>query len=202
LDSNVLEEVPERGPRPAEPCKTIDSLEELRDALGGGIRIMTETLALLFYFAVFAGLVGAVGYLFVTRAKSHEAQLPAATPVSRDSLQKAEDLSGTYRLADLESLFGELAAREAWGVFAEIGFTTIHGSVSLAFNQDYVEVVPNSADMDCVARSVARHGLETVSEENEISAFFESPARRSESQPRWSKSWERSTLLERARWLR
>jgi hypothetical protein len=94
---------------------------------------MTGLFVGLCYLGVLALVVGCFVYLFVTRPPSRAGRPwegPSAPPArewappSAELANRAEALSGTYRLLDLERIFEQLGAIEAWGMVVELNFTT------------------------------------------------------------------------------
>jgi len=111
---------------------------------------MTEILYGLFYLAVLALVVGCLAYLFVTRDKRK------APP--RAAAKKASELSGSYRLSDLERILEQLAATEAWGMV-----TTAQEDIQMIVNPNAVELCAPSLeprDTDLFRRAARDAGLQ------------------------------------------
>ena len=109
---------------------------------------MMELLHWLFYLGVLALVAGFFAYLFVTRDQKKASRAGDDEPASpsRVSAKKAEALSGSYRLSDLESIFEQLAAIEAWGMVLELRFATAQEDVQMIVNRNEVELCAPSLD--------------------------------------------------------
>jgi predicted lipid-binding transport protein (Tim44 family) len=114
---------------------------------------MTGFLVGLCYLGVLALVVGCFVYLFVTRDQSpastgnqspvkppRERELP---PFSEDSVMKAEALSGSYRLSDLERIFEQLGAIGAWGMVLELNFAAAQEDLEMI----QMVVYPNEVEL-------------------------------------------------------
>ena len=120
---------------------------------------MTEVLFGLFLFGVIALVVGCFVYLHVTRDQSRPGQ---ALP-SRGMAKKATELSGSYRLSDLDSIFEQLGAIEAWGMFLELKLTTVREDIQMIVNRNEVELCssrPDPSDTDPFRRAAREVGLQ------------------------------------------
>jgi len=123
---------------------------------------MSELSCGLFFLGVLALVVGCFAYLFVTRDKSR-AGFNASVPPSRSVARKAKELSGSYRLSDLESIFDQLAATEAWGMVLELKFTTVQKFIQMIVNRNEVELCAPSLEpsgTDPFRRAAQEAGLE------------------------------------------
>jgi hypothetical protein len=109
---------------------------------------MMEYLHWLFYLGVLALVVGCFAYLFVTRDQSRVSRASNGEPasLSRASAKKAKALSGSYRLSDLESIFEQLAAIEAWGMVLELRFAAVQEDIQMIVNRNEVELCAPSLD--------------------------------------------------------
>jgi len=106
---------------------------------------MIEILAWLFYLGVFALVVGGLAYLFITREprdqrNASRSNSGTSAPPSKDLAERAEALSGRYRLSDLERIFEQLGKIEAWGMVFELRFTTVQEEIQMIVNRDQVEL--------------------------------------------------------------
>jgi hypothetical protein len=115
---------------------------------------MIEFLYWLFYLGVLALVVGCLAYLFVDRHQSRASRATdgEAAPLSRASAKKAEALSGSYRLSDLETILEQLGAIEAWGMVLELKFTAVQEDLQMIVNRNEVELCapslePNDTDL-------------------------------------------------------
>lgn len=95
----------------------------------------------LFYLGVLALVVGCFVYLFVNREPREVGRTDDREPerLSPETVKKAEELSGSYRLSDLERIFQQLGASEAWGVVLELRFTTVQEEIQMTVNRNEVE---------------------------------------------------------------
>jgi len=126
---------------------------------------MTELLASLFYLGVLALVGGCFAYLFATRnpRRASPAREVESEPPSRVSAEKAEALSGAYRLSDLESIFERLGALEAWGMVLELRFTTVQEEIQMIVNRNEVELCAPILDpsyTDRFRRAAGEEGLQ------------------------------------------
>lgn len=126
---------------------------------------MTEFLHGLFYLGVLGLVVGCLAYLFVTRDQSRGSRASdgESVPPSRSAAKKAKKLSGSYRLSDLESIFEQLGAIEAWGMVLEIRFTTVREDIQMVVNRNEVELCAPSlepGDTDLFRRAAREAGLQ------------------------------------------
>jgi hypothetical protein len=113
---------------------------------------MTEFLYGLFYLSVLALVAGCFAYFIVTRPRRGEDEPPgeqrrgsrvrdveSAAP-SRAVVKKAEGLSGSYRLSELERILEQLGAIEAWGMVLELKFMTVREDIQMVLNRNEVEL--------------------------------------------------------------
>ncbi|HEX7183228.1 MAG TPA: hypothetical protein VF756_15415 [Thermoanaerobaculia bacterium] len=126
---------------------------------------MMEFLYWLFYLGVLALVVGCLAYLFVTRdqRRASRARDSESAPPSRASVKKAEELSGSYRLSDLESIFEQLGAIEAWGMVLELKFRTAQEDIQMIVNRNEVELCAPSlepSDTDLFRQAAREAGLQ------------------------------------------
>lgn len=129
---------------------------------------MTGLLIGLFYLGMLALIVGCFVYLFVTRDESSVSPPGEGefTPPSRESAAKAEALSGSYRLSDLERIFEQIGATEAWGMVVELNFTTAPAdleSIQMIVLRNEVELCTPILDpsyTDPFRRAVSETGLQ------------------------------------------
>jgi hypothetical protein len=130
---------------------------------------MTGFLLGLFYLGVLALIVGCFAYLFVTRdrapvSQSKKREFP---PPSEDSILRAEALSGSYHLSDLERIFEQLGAIGAWGMVLELNFATVQEDlkmIQMILYPDEVELctpILNPWYTDPFRRAVSETGLQT-----------------------------------------
>lgn len=126
---------------------------------------MIESLYGLFYLGVLALVVGCLAYLFIARGKDRTSRpgedQPA--PPSRVAAKKAEQLSGSYRLSDLEGIFEQLATIEAWGMVLELKFTTVQADIQMIVNRNAVELCAPSldpSDTDLFRRAAKEAGIQ------------------------------------------
>jgi hypothetical protein len=113
---------------------------------------MTEFLYGLFYLGVLALIVGCFAYLIVTRPSRVEAEpllspseqrrasRAQTRPPSPAAVKRAEELSGSYRLSELEKILEQLGAIEAWGMVLELKFTTVREDIQMVVNRNEVEL--------------------------------------------------------------
>jgi hypothetical protein len=125
---------------------------------------MAETLELLFFAVVLIGVVGCFVYLIAEGRRKGGANRPSR-PASKAAIAKAEALNGTYRLADLATLLGQLAAAEAWGRVLELELTTFPEIAQMIVNPDGVDFAASNngtmADyLDRFRRAATRARLE------------------------------------------
>lgn len=126
---------------------------------------MIELFYGLFCLAVLALVVGCLVYVFVTRDQGKARRVGAgeSTPPSRAAAKKASELSGSYRLSDLERLFEQLAATEAWGMVLELQFTRVQEDIQMTVGRNAVELCAPSLephDTDLFRRAARETGLE------------------------------------------
>lgn len=126
---------------------------------------MMEFLHELFYLGVLALVVGCFAYLFVTRDQNRASRAIDGEPAppSKAAAKKAEALSGSYRLSDLESIFEQLGAIEAWGMVLELRFTTAREEIQMIVNRNEVEFCAPSlepVDTDLFRGAVREAGLQ------------------------------------------
>src|SRR5688572_20770820 len=111
---------------------------------------MTEFLYGLFYLSVLALVVGCFVYLTRPRRLEDEPtseqrrgsrarDVESAAP-SRAAVKKAEELSGSYRLSELERILEQLGMIEAWGMVLELKFTTVREDIQMVVNRNEVEL--------------------------------------------------------------
>jgi hypothetical protein len=126
---------------------------------------MIETLYGLFYLGVLALVVGCLAYLFIARDRgraSLASDAESARP-SRAAAKKAEQLSGAYRLSDLEGIFEQLGAIEAWGMVLELQLTTVQEDIQMIVNRNAVELCAPSldpSDTELFRRAAREAGLQ------------------------------------------
>lgn len=99
---------------------------------------MIEILVLLAEVATFMLLIGGAVYLFLTRKRRDAPR--EFIPISQETLEAAERLSGSYRLSDLGEILARLGALGAWGVIVELGLTRINDIVQMILDVDTVEL--------------------------------------------------------------
>jgi hypothetical protein len=126
---------------------------------------MMEFLHWLFYLGILALVVGCFAYLFVTRDQNRVSRSSDGEPAPsfRASAKKAEALSGSYRLLDLESIFDQLAAIEAWGMVLELRFAAAQEDIQMIVNRNEVEFCAPSLDprdTDLFRQSAREAGLQ------------------------------------------
>jgi hypothetical protein len=128
---------------------------------------MTEFLYGLFYLCVLALIVGCCADLIVTRPRrvedeplfspseqrrANRARDGKARPPSRAAVKRAEELSGPYRLSDLQGILEQLGAIEAWGMVLELEFTTVREDIQMVVNRNEVELCTPILDPDYTER--------------------------------------------------
>ena len=99
---------------------------------------MTELLYGLFYLGVLALIVGCFAYLTVTRPRRAEDDEPLRP--SQAAVKRAEELSGSYRLSELERILEQLGTIEAWGMVLELRFTTVREDIQMIVDHNQVEL--------------------------------------------------------------
>jgi hypothetical protein len=122
---------------------------------------MTELLYGLFYLGVLALVVGCFVYLIAARGRRAR-DIESAAP-SRAAVKKAEEVSGSYRLSELERILEQLGMIEAWGMVLELKFTTVREDIQMVVNRNEVELCAPSlepGDTDLFRRAVREAGLE------------------------------------------
>jgi hypothetical protein len=135
---------------------------------------MAATLELLFYLVVLMGVVGCFVYLIAERRRKEVPKGPSrpkevtkhpARLASTAAVERAEALSGTYRLLDLATILDQLAALEAWGMVLELQFTNLPEVTQMIVNADGVDFATSNngtmADyLDRFRRAATRAQLE------------------------------------------
>lgn len=125
---------------------------------------MIELLYGLFALCVLALVIGCFVYLFVTRGQNRVRRASGRDSApSRAVAKKAEELSGSYRLTDLERIFEQLGVMEAWGMVLELRFTTVRESIQMIVNRNEVELCEPSlepSDTDLFRRAAREAGLQ------------------------------------------
>ena len=136
---------------------------------------MIEILYILAYAATFSLLLGGAIYLFLTRKRGGTRQTTVS--ISRETLKLAENLSGAYRLSDLEKILMELGSMGAWGVVVQLGFARIEDIAEMMLGVSGVEfyshnngVIPDY--LERYRRSVEGAGLVVRKVENVEDVFF------------------------------
>jgi hypothetical protein len=122
---------------------------------------MTELLYGLFYLGVLALIVGCFAYLIVTRLRRVEyepllspseqrragrARDCESRPPSRAAVKRAGELSGSYRLSELERILEQLGAIEAWGMVLELKFMSLGEDIQMVVKRNEVELCTPSLD--------------------------------------------------------
>lgn len=136
---------------------------------------MTEILYILFYLGVLALVLGCVGYLVASRNEAtleregyslhRVARVHPETHLSHQVLEKAEGLSGTYRVGDLETILTELAALQAWGLIVDLGFPGIGDHAQVELQPEELDLYSHHSGripgyLDRFRQSAERAGLE------------------------------------------
>jgi hypothetical protein len=136
---------------------------------------MMEIFVTLAYVAIFALLVGGAVYLFLAR-KGGGAQRTSGS-IPKETLQRAEQLSGKYRLSDLEKILVELDTIGARGVVVELYLTSIKDIVQMILDVGKVELYSHTNGvtpdyLERYRRSVEDAGLAAREVENTEDVFF------------------------------
>jgi len=126
---------------------------------------MIQLLYGLFLLGVLALVVGCLVYLTVTPDPNRAGRTSGeeSPRASKAAAKKAEELSGSYRLSELESLLQQLGAIEAWGMVLELEFTTVQEAIQMIVTRDNVELCApslESADTDLFRRAAKEAGFE------------------------------------------
>ena len=123
---------------------------------------MNEILYAFFYLAVLGLVGGCVAYLYVNW-QSEISDRPPAPSLPPDVIKKAEELSGTYNLHELESILTDLAAIGAWGMVVEVELAVAGDVVQMTTDRGEAELYESSldpVDIDRFRRSAANAGIE------------------------------------------
>lgn len=126
---------------------------------------MSDLLYWLFYLGVLALVAGCIAYLWSTRNRggADRPKDAAAPRLSRETAIQASSLGGPHRLSDLERIFEQLAAIEAWGMVLELSFGTAEESIQMIVDRNEVEICAPSlepADTDLFRRAVGEAGFQ------------------------------------------